>query len=523
MMPRLLHTGTDRSFSLLVNAALFGLFLLLFRPVYDTVEDAYLLYQLSGGFGAPPSSLTHYNHVLHPLLAAPLCGLFRLSTAVNWYTLLLLASQFGAGYVLLRCLLRSNGRGPALLLYLLFFLVFGVRFLERLNFSSAAISLGMAGLLRIATAKNRSRRDLVTGAALLVLGSLWRIHVLLPLLPLALPALWIGKTTQARGRAALSVGMALVAVVLLHWAQVRIYTDRLPGWPAEEAYRQQQYDLFNHRKIPRPQSPTDSFYHEARLLHYGLFVDPQTVPPARLQAFLEAGKSQTASLPPGMAGWFFINTRVYLAALLLTLLLLRRRGRTVLLATIGIALTLGTAVVVLYAKLPGYLLLSLTGFPVLLAATFELRTPAPWRVALVLGLSLWSLLLLRRTDRQLAAHTAQFRSAAEAMRAQPDRLFVVSADEFALQQYPALEAPARYPLPNYLGGEHFLLRLQAPVLQRFGLRGLPDLPSSRAAISAAPLPYLQEAIALPGLHTVALPFADTSLHFYQLVADEPHN
>ena len=55
---------------------LFMLFLFLVKPIYDTGEDVYILYLLSGGFGNSPTELLHYNHGLHPYLGYLLKTLF---------------------------------------------------------------------------------------------------------------------------------------------------------------------------------------------------------------------------------------------------------------------------------------------------------------------------------------------------------------------------------------------------------------------------------------------------------------
>ena len=79
--------------ALLINIILFsGLFAFAF-PIYNSGDDVFLLYTLSGGFGQPPTELLHYQYGMHPYLGLLLKNLFIQYPGFNWYSLLLSLSH----------------------------------------------------------------------------------------------------------------------------------------------------------------------------------------------------------------------------------------------------------------------------------------------------------------------------------------------------------------------------------------------------------------------------------------------
>src|SRR5947207_6623883 len=68
-----------------LNLLVFAFILICTKPIYDTNEDVYILYLLSGSFGFAPTELLHYNYGLHPLLGWILKNLFLLDKIFNCY------------------------------------------------------------------------------------------------------------------------------------------------------------------------------------------------------------------------------------------------------------------------------------------------------------------------------------------------------------------------------------------------------------------------------------------------------
>ncbi|TCJ12015.1 hypothetical protein EPD60_15775 [Flaviaesturariibacter flavus] len=469
-------------FCFCVTLAYVLLFQVAFHPVYGTVEDAFILYQLSGGFGSPPTELVHYNHILHPIFSLPLKFLFVLTANINWYSLFLVAGHLAAGTILSFCLVRANAPLRGVLFFTFFFWVYEARFLLSPNFTNTALVLGMAGVLLLFTGAPPTGRSIRAGAVTYVAASLVRIHVILPLLPLAAPFWLLRRGWQPRLRVAAWTGGALLTILLLHVVHRQYYEARIPGWKEEEAYRQVAYRFYNHRNLAKP-APGDSGYLESRLINYGPLLDTAVLSTQKLEALYQRGTRPGFAVDPGSETfrWFMINNRLFFLSLLAAPLFIRRRA--VLLAFAGsvlIAVALWAVLVYLFAKVPDYLLFTLLGFPVLLALASN--EPAPeagrrrWLLALPLFLAAWGARLLLQYDRANLQQRTAFRQAHALLAKHPHLLFFTSMEYYPLYGYPVWEPPARYPMHNIIGSEHFLHRISAPVLHRFGLESVRDFP-----------------------------------------------
>ena len=74
--------------ALLVNVILFSCVFAFAFPIYNSGDDVYLLYTLSGGFGQAPTELLHYHYGMHPYMGWMLKNLFTQYPGFNWYSLL---------------------------------------------------------------------------------------------------------------------------------------------------------------------------------------------------------------------------------------------------------------------------------------------------------------------------------------------------------------------------------------------------------------------------------------------------
>ncbi|GAB4092205.1 hypothetical protein [Flaviaesturariibacter terrae] len=474
--------------SLALNAVLFGLTLLLLRPVYGTVEDVYVLYQLSGGFGSAPTELLHYNHILNPILGYGLKTLFIHAPGVNWYTAALLVGHFVACTVISACLLRRYAGWAGCLCYCFFFFVFEARFLGSINFSNSALILALAGLLLVlseATMRDRPRTGvLIVAASLVVAASLFRIHSWLPLLLLLAPLGLLVRGWRLRGRIALVAAAALLTVFLLHLFQEQHYRRNSPGWAAEEAYRQRVYAFYNHRNIRYPAAGT-ALANEGAMVRHGMLIDSNLLTPAVLERLYQRSRMQYRGGSP-VNRWFFINNRLFFFSLLSLLLFVRGRAeRLAVGGTVVLFILLALYLLFGYGKMPDYLLQGLLAAVVLgglMSGTMPRRRAF---LLLPLVLAAWGLWLQLRLDRGERLMTARFDAACREIAAQPQALFFVSTDGFPLQHLSAYTIPRQRPLHNFLSGEHFLQGIAQPTLQRFGI-------SSARALAPQPGVYFAQ-------------------------------
>ncbi|TCZ71403.1 hypothetical protein E0486_10000 [Flaviaesturariibacter aridisoli] len=449
-------------------------------PQYGTVEDLFVLYQLSGGFGTAPTELLHYNHIVNPIIGWPLKIAFTWMPSVNWYTLTLLAAQFVACTLIFQRLLRRNTLLQALAFYTFFFLVFETGYFSALNFTSTSIVLGMAGLLRLSLPPVPGATDKpYKGATLYASASLLRVHSLLPLLPLALPFWILTPGWKPRLRKALWLLAALAAIGALHLFHRNYYEKRIPGWQREEAYRQQVYAFYNHRNMTR-YAPGDPGYFERRIIGQKPLLDTQIMTLPIMAAKFKATYKPGFRMSGEILRWFFVNNRLYFLSLLCAFLFLRRRAEWLALgASIAIAVAMWFALNYTYAKFPDYLLMAFLCFPVLLA--LSTRTPParpvrPWLLLAPLLLAGWGFWIRVKQGRSNAAVTRTFVAAWRDFAAHRDTLFFVGMDQLPFYAYPVWAPPAKYPMPNVLISEHFLNHLERPFLEHFGLRSIRDLP-----------------------------------------------
>ncbi|RYY40395.1 MAG: hypothetical protein EOO08_04480 [Chitinophagaceae bacterium] len=466
-------------------------FAMLFATVpqqYGTVEDVFLLYGLSGGFQQAPTELLHYNHILNPVLGWPLMKLFQVAPQVNWYTVLLFAVQYFSNCIVAWCLLRRNTMLQAALFFLVFFFVFESAFFAVINFTNSALLLGMASILHFTLGEVDRRWQAGKGAMLYSAASLLRIHVLLPLLPLAAPYLLTSTTRRAVLRRAAWMVLALLVIAALHKIQEVHYERNIPGWKREEQYRQMAYLFYNHQNKKRVDSASPDYF-IYRVINQKPVFDTNLVKPEamaqRFQTVRRAGFRTSRTI----MGWFFVNNRIYFLSILVTLLFLRSRRDFLRLGTsMLIALTMWLALQYEYGKFPDYLLLSALGFPMLLALSTRSNVAQPqkrsWALIVLVLLSAWGLWIRYKQGKGQSAQALEFLAGYDDIAHHPETLFYIGLVRYPLFAYPVWQAPTRHPMGNVLYSEHFLNRLDGPARVKFGLRSFADIPQHQNVLLA---------------------------------------
>ena len=232
----------------------FGIVLLLFIlvnfvffPLFNSGDDVFLLYNLSGGFGDTPTHLLHYDHIWHPVLAKPVAWLYSNYPTLNWYTLLLLSFQIAGCTATLYVLSRRFHAVTALGIFLLLFCFIGSRALLSLTFTYSAWIIAAGGfclLLHESIGVKRKWFNLVFAGILLLLAGLLRLQVLLAVTVLFIPVFLM----NARYKFRIWVPIMLAVWVLVYLSnlqQKQYYRTHIPGWAQEEKMRQSLFYSFN--------------------------------------------------------------------------------------------------------------------------------------------------------------------------------------------------------------------------------------------------------------------------------------
>lgn len=480
-----------RSFSLLlsasfVNVLLFVVFFILTKPVYDTNEDVYVLYLTSGGFGNPPTGLLHYNYGLNFLLGILLKNLFVVNHTVNWYTLILLCCHYLACTVILYELISRNSTFETWLFYLAGFSVFECKFLLQLNFTNTPLIITIAALMLLLRSPGHYHFMLRMSLSmlLLVLASFFRIHVLIPLTGLSLPFLfYLNRRKTFLQLAAFFCITATIIIVFNRMHQI-YYTAAIPGWQQEEDYRQTLYKFYNNKQLYKP-AAHEEWYTESNLIYNNLTVDTSYLSIHKLNQMYAALKQRNHTTVHDTTQewkWFRINNRIFVTFVVITLLLLKPDKRTVISGIVAIMLTVsGLAYLRSAAKLSDYFIISCCFLFVLLMVQssngFRGRGLL-YRGIVVMWLlfTAWGVTRIYKLNLINMQGNNDFKLQCAEIRANPDKLFVIMHDAFALQKFYVFDLPVNFRLQNMVGYEHFGLNIYQPVLLRFNIADIKKMP-----------------------------------------------
>jgi hypothetical protein len=217
--------------ALLLTPLLFALLAMIFRPAYETNDDAAMSMIAAGKLIA--TSPDEHLVFTHPMIGLALKGLYTLAPKMPWYGLYLLATQVAAHTVIAGLLLLYCPPRRALAWFAFWLTTVGVYFITHLQFTTTAFLAGMAGVLllweaarrvceRVAatpgTAAVQCARPvlglLIAGGALVLWCEMIRWYMFYLIVMMPLPAIgiwWLWKqpgwriTAQAAGVAALVI------------------------------------------------------------------------------------------------------------------------------------------------------------------------------------------------------------------------------------------------------------------------------------------------------------------------------
>jgi hypothetical protein len=465
--------------AVIVNLCLFFLISVLGHPIYDTEEDVYVLYLLSGGFGGAPTELLHYNHVMHPFLSVLLKNFFVWNDHINWYTLTLLFSHFAAVTSILTVLLRITRSIYALVSWVVLFTVFEARFLLAPNFTNAAIICSVAAWVVLFTAPDIGKAAIkyyVVSILLFIVGSLFRVHVMIPLIVVAVPFIFINSSRKKFIESLFTISVAAALIFLFNVLHQSYYRSKIPGWQTEESYRQSVYRFYNRQF--QDVAAGHRWHTELGMINSGLPIDTSFLSIRKMNemfADLSSERKDKKRVKGSSKNWFWINNRIFF--ILFFVLLIFSAANKKLLRSVGIVAVLSFLLglyLLAHYKLPFYLLLSffmLTCIFILLQSKESAKGDITWpKSGVLLLLLFWSVVQLYKIDRKNLAEITNFKLAYSELAKRPDYLFMNMAGGFPLQKFYVFDLPQRFPLQNLITGEHFLDNIQAPVFNRFDIR-----------------------------------------------------
>ena len=470
--------------ALLINVLLFSILFAFAFPIYNSGDDVFLLYTLSGGFGQAPTELLHYQYGMHPYIGLVLKNLFSQYPAFNWYSAFLYLLHFLSLTAILSLWIKKNPPVVVACGYALLFFGIEMHFLLNPTFTNAAFVSATGGLILLYQGYRQveyNRLQLLCGWLLVFTASLLRLHLLMPALLLAAPFL-IFMTRKTRlirlFMHAVSMVLFIAAFVLI---QERYYEKYIPGWQQEETYRQTVISHYNVPKMPHDAQP-ETIHISADFLDKGILWDKEFLSNEQIQKTTAAVRLRGAWQQNDFRQKLYWTTLEFRLSILIAALMLlwkfpsfNKKEKTAVIASVALFSVMCIGLF-LFMKLPGYVvtggLLQLTAFKGLPGKKL-LRPASVWKwlfpLTALLLLS-WSLVRVKKIDLRNRHQHGQWRCAYKQVKSAPDKLFVVADDKFPADYFHVWHTPRRFPLHNVLYKDHFLNNTYQPTFQRFGIQ-----------------------------------------------------
>jgi hypothetical protein len=237
--------------AVLVNAVLFGITYIVFKPQFNTGDDRAMMFLSAGKLIAlePTEYLIFTNIIIGHVLKA----LYTAFPSVSWYPIYLIAGLFLGYTALLYAILKRRPGIVSLMVYCVSFVVIGAYMLLELQFTMTATIVGFGGMALLLMQRNDDEQDLpqsilarlrsgagITGIILVILSAMIRWQSFLLVLVCVLPVVVIGLLVAASRRHSLVV-VSLVIVACSFAGGTEIY----------HRYRYDHWGTFNYLEFNR--------------------------------------------------------------------------------------------------------------------------------------------------------------------------------------------------------------------------------------------------------------------------------
>ncbi len=207
--------------------ALFLIALNVLPVSYETIDDFFMNSIASGYFGGTPDEHLIYTNFIIGLV---LKSLFTFWSSFNWYAAYLVFALFLSFYTLSYLFFKRLNFITASIILLYFFLVYYVKFIQQLQFTTASGSLAIAGVLllldQLFSAEFKLNKKMVLPIGLIVLSGMMRFPsaslVLILLAPLFLILPFNLKTNIKSALVFISV---FIGITLVQFADTQYYAS----------------------------------------------------------------------------------------------------------------------------------------------------------------------------------------------------------------------------------------------------------------------------------------------------------
>lgn len=478
-------------FSVLINLVLFSAIIVFGFPIFNSGDDVYLMYLLGGGFGQEPTELLHYHYILHPYIGLLIKNLFSQFPQFNWYSASLYLFHFISCTILLWQWMRSNKFAVALLSFAVVFFSIEARFLLQPTFTNTALITATGGMLLLYDSlKNYNLSKLLLGSFLVLMASMFRMHMLIPVVIISAPFLLANINVRRIVISAVSLGALVITLIFL---QQQYYKQHIPGWQAEENYRKAIIHYYN---IPKTHiiNWLDSAELPAYLVEEGRLWDKTLLSKQNIAAATEITKVSSALQRPDFGGkvyWLLLENRLGLlllaAFLFYRFAFMNRREKIAVVASVALLLGLCSGLL-LFRKLPPYVIpgclfiwFAFTGVTGSLRANNSSKRN--WLFAIIgMLLILWSIARLYKLNAWNKQQHQKFICAYQTVSGSPNKLFIVADDAFPMDHFHVWHTPHQYVLPNLLYKDHFLNNTYQSTYKKFRITSPDDFINNETVI-----------------------------------------
>jgi hypothetical protein len=479
------------------NLIIFSLFILFTHPIYDSQEDMYALYRLSGGYGDPPTELLDFNLGLHPFLNWTIKSLFQFYDQINWYSFALFFAHYIFCTIVLSNIIQKKSSLGNYLMYLALLVIFEGHFLLFPDFTGSSMILTAAGIVLLLTKawyNELNTRHYVAAIVLFVLASFFRVEPMIILPGIAIPFFTLTVSRKWRWKLLTTLAIAGASIFAFNAVHKWYYKSAQPGWSQQESYRQKLFRFFNDAAILERPSPGEKWFAEYSVITKGVIIDTATLGEAVLDSVYDhfvQKRKVSRSLSRDWANssewrkWFLINNRLFFLITLLAILLFGLYRKILIPALFSIGLLLaGLAYLFISHKIEPYILitsLSLISFLILLfpaGKTIENRSFAKFIVAgVLLCFIAWGIIRAAKTSRTNEQETRKFRLQYAELSSNRRFLFI-HLTGFATRKFYSWDLPATYRLDNLLVDERFSGHNFYTTLHRYQINKASEILSS---------------------------------------------
>ena len=162
--------------SIILNIVILACLMLLFRPNFETSDDAYMNEFASGVFGQRENHLVFINYILGSIIRF----LYEILPIVNWYTIAQYAAVFASFTSITYVLVRTKGTELGMGVSAILITAFGYQCYVLPQFTKTAGCLLVAGAVLIFAAFRGEKavwQQVAAGGILMLLGSMYREKV----------------------------------------------------------------------------------------------------------------------------------------------------------------------------------------------------------------------------------------------------------------------------------------------------------------------------------------------------------